>query len=610
MTTLKIIPDFKNKTAECIGYPSAGEHVEVCIVGGASLLPSSTLRFRVKFGRVTLALFPRPEVNETWETEGADLKCHLNLNTIQARRVCRTGNTVCHAILDQVGDDEHTVEPTLFFDDLFDVTPWHREPGADEPYDLDIYPNQIADLNQRVNAIGAKVAEAKNAAETAAGSANAAYESAQSAVEAAQDANARANAAESAAQGAASSAAQAERALAEIDSQVEEARNAATQAMSSASSASDSAAAAEEKADAAAESAESAASSASEAVSSVQEHAERSDNPHGVTKSQIGLGSVDNTSDMNKPVSHPQRRALDEKQNSLTAEQLTAVNSGIDANKVAKITQNESAISAEVSRATTEEARLQAAINAIKTFEVVVADSLPSPSEQYSKKLYLVPSTNPETRNVRDEFICVLFNGTWGWEQVGTTAITIEYDDEPTEGSRKAARSGGIWSFVKGLLNTLTLPWNKITGKPTTFPPESHGHTVSAISGLAQVATSGSYTDLSNKPNIPAAAKDGKLKVKFGNDAAVNKFSANQEADSTLEFAKVAGTGNYSDLLGKPTKLSDFQNDVGYIGWNDAEVGAMSYIFRADTELSDCESVQDVAILKMSQLLGENVAEY
>ena len=317
MTTLKIIPDFKNKTAECIGYPSAGEHVEVCIVGGASLLPSSTLRFRVKFGRVTLALFPRPEVNETWETEGADLKCHLNLNTIQARRVCRTGNTVCHAILDQVGDDEHTVEPTLFFDDLFDVTPWHLESGADEPYDLDIYPNQIADLNQRVNAIGAKVAEAKNAAETAAGSANAAYESAQSAVEAAQAANARANAAENAAQGAASSAAQAERALAEIDSQVEEARNAATQAMSSASSASDSAAAAEEKADAAAESAESAASSASEAVSSVQEHAERDDNPHGVTKAQIGLGSVDNTSDMNKPVSHAQQSALDGKQNKL-----------------------------------------------------------------------------------------------------------------------------------------------------------------------------------------------------------------------------------------------------------------------------------------------------
>ena len=90
------------------------------------------------------------------------------------------------------------------------------------------------------------------------------------------------------------------------------------------------------------------------------------------------------------------------KADKLSDRQLEAVNSGIDTNKVAKIAQNESAISAEVSRATTEEARLQALINAIKTFDAVVADSLPSPSEQYAKKLYLVPSTNPETRNVRD----------------------------------------------------------------------------------------------------------------------------------------------------------------------------------------------------------------
>ncbi len=35
-------------------------------------------------------------------------------------------------------------------------------------------------------------------------------------------------------------------------------------------------------------------------------------NPHGVTKSQIGLGNVDNTSDMDKPVSTAQRAAIDE----------------------------------------------------------------------------------------------------------------------------------------------------------------------------------------------------------------------------------------------------------------------------------------------------------
>lgn len=42
-------------------------------------------------------------------------------------------------------------------------------------------------------------------------------------------------------------------------------------------------------------------------------HAGRTDNPHGVTKAQVGLGNVDNTSDLNKPVSTATQEALDAK---------------------------------------------------------------------------------------------------------------------------------------------------------------------------------------------------------------------------------------------------------------------------------------------------------
>ncbi len=41
------------------------------------------------------------------------------------------------------------------------------------------------------------------------------------------------------------------------------------------------------------------------------DHIADTDNPHGVTKSQIGLGSVDNTSDADKPVSTAQQAAID-----------------------------------------------------------------------------------------------------------------------------------------------------------------------------------------------------------------------------------------------------------------------------------------------------------
>ena len=54
-------------------------------------------------------------------------------------------------------------------------------------------------------------------------------------------------------------------------------------------------------------------------------HANRTDNPHKVTKDQVGLGNVDNTADINKPVSVVQQNALDTLSNSLN----TAINNHV-----------------------------------------------------------------------------------------------------------------------------------------------------------------------------------------------------------------------------------------------------------------------------------------
>jgi len=47
----------------------------------------------------------------------------------------------------------------------------------------------------------------------------------------------------------------------------------------------------------------------------ISNHVGNTSNPHSVTKTQIGLGSVDNTSDVNKPVSTAQQTALNAKLN-------------------------------------------------------------------------------------------------------------------------------------------------------------------------------------------------------------------------------------------------------------------------------------------------------
>lgn len=63
-------------------------------------------------------------------------------------------------------------------------------------------------------------------------------------------------------------------------------------------------------------------------------------NPHQVTKAQVGLGNVDNTSDLEKPISTATQTALNAKQATLTSSQLQAVDSGITSTEVAQIGTN------------------------------------------------------------------------------------------------------------------------------------------------------------------------------------------------------------------------------------------------------------------------------
>lgn len=56
----------------------------------------------------------------------------------------------------------------------------------------------------------------------------------------------------------------------------------------------------------------------------INEHVTKTDNPHGVTKAQVGLGNVDNTSDKLKPISDATREALGKKVDSVDGKSLTS----------------------------------------------------------------------------------------------------------------------------------------------------------------------------------------------------------------------------------------------------------------------------------------------
>jgi hypothetical protein len=55
----------------------------------------------------------------------------------------------------------------------------------------------------------------------------------------------------------------------------------------------------------------------------IDSHIANTSNPHGVTKAQVGLGNCDNTSDLNKPISTATQTALNAKENTIAAGTIT-----------------------------------------------------------------------------------------------------------------------------------------------------------------------------------------------------------------------------------------------------------------------------------------------
>ena len=94
------------------------------------------------------------------------------------------------------------------------------------------------------------------------------------------------------------------------------------------------------------------------------------------------------------------------------------------------------------------------------------------------------------------------------------------------------------WGNITGTLSDQTDLNNALADKQDTID-STHKLDASNISGLATVATSGSYNDLTDKPNIPTATSD-----------------LRNDGDGTNPFATTAEL---------PTQTSDLTNDSGFI---------------------------------------------
>lgn len=88
-----------------------------------------------------------------------------------------------------------------------------------------------------------------------------------------------------------------------------------------------------------------------------------------------------------------------------------------------------------------------ALIAGIRQFVYVVAEVLPSPSADTMWKIFLVPSSEPQAQNTKDEFITIEKNGVYSWEQIGSTAVDLsgkaDKDTNAEEGNLAEFDSNG-----------------------------------------------------------------------------------------------------------------------------------------------------------------------
>lgn len=183
--------------------------------------------------------------------------------------------------------------------------------------------------------------------------------------------------------------------------------------------------------------------SASDVLTALNAHKADKLNPHEVTKTQIGLGNVDNTSDANKPVSTATQEALDKKQNKLTfdaAPTAGSANSVTSGGVKAAIDSAKAAVEAEIPDvssfitksvgdlanyylktevdATVDE--LEEKISAIPKFAIQVVETLPA-SGISATTIYLLKTSTTETGNLYTEYIYV---GS-AWESLGTQTLDL-----------------------------------------------------------------------------------------------------------------------------------------------------------------------------------------
>lgn len=265
-------------------------------------------------------------------------------------------------------------------------------------------------------------------------------------------------------------------------------------------------------------------------------HIANTNNPHSVTKAQVGLGNCDNTSDLNKPISTATQTALDGKQaksasaynmgnatggwDAMSTAQQNALNSGATTTNIGQIATNTTNIANEIIDRQNADNGLQGQIDAIVSkSDVVDIVGTYAELQAYDTSTLgnndVVKVLDDSTHNdAQTYYRWVITGGVGAWVYIGSEAET----------------------YTKAETNALlNAKQDTISDLATIRSGAALGATAVQPGDLATVATTGDYDDLLNKPTLGTMAAESA-----------------SDYTPTASLAAVATSGQYSDLTGTP----------------------------------------------------------
>ena len=297
-------------------------------------------------------------------------------------------------------------------------------------------------------------------------------------------------------------------------------------------------------------------------------HSTSTTNPHNVTKSQVGLGNCDNTSDINKPVSKA------------TQEELNTITNNLEA-EVTRATTAETTISNnlnnEIARAESKETAIETSLN------THIANKT-NPHEVTKTQIGLGNCDN--TADLDKPISTAVQNALDSKADKATTLNGYNISDAYTK-TEIDSKLTAVYKF-KGSVNTYNdLPTtNQTVGDVYNVldTGDNYGWTTDGWDKLAgnidltpyltKEEAQSTYAKISTIPtNVSAFNNDAGYLTEIPEEyitveEAARVYATNAdvaEKANTADLAAVATSGNYNDLENKPTKVSEFTNDSGYL---------------------------------------------